>query len=65
MEFEEQLRDELIGPCLEISEDSLMIHNIDSFVALSRKNASVQVVALYLLFDSTPGENYEVWDKVG
>jgi hypothetical protein len=61
---EQQIRDELIGSCLHITEEgSFMFDNIDSFVALSRENTSILVVDLYP-FDSDPG-NYEFWDKVG
>jgi hypothetical protein len=40
-----------------------MFDNIDSFVALSRENATVTKVVLFP-FDSDAG-NYEFWDKVG
>jgi hypothetical protein len=64
MDNEQQIRNELIGPCMRITKkDSIMFDNIDSFVALSRDNTSVQAVA-FNPFDSEPG-NYEVWDKVG
>jgi hypothetical protein len=66
MEDEEKhIRDELSGVSLEIAKGgSFMFVNIDSFVALSRGNTSVENVALYYPFDSDPG-NYEFWDKVG
>jgi hypothetical protein len=60
---EQQIRNELSRGCLEISTDSLMFDNIDSFLALSRDNTSVEAVELYP-FDSAPG-NYEFWDKAG
>jgi hypothetical protein len=61
---EEQIRDELSGNCLYITEEhSFMFVNIDSFLALSRDNTSVTEVELYP-FDSNPG-SYEFWDKVG
>jgi hypothetical protein len=59
-----QIRYELRGPHIEITEEqSFMFDNIDSFLALSRENTSVKLVAVYP-FDSAPG-NYEFWDKVG
>ena len=61
---EESIRDQPKGPFLEISkEDLFMVDNIDSFVALSRDNTSIDSVELFP-FDSDPG-NYEFWDKVG
>jgi hypothetical protein len=62
---EEQIRDKLSGSILSIDisrEDSLIFDNIDTFVALSRDNNSVESVDLYP-FDSDAG-NYEFWDKV-
>jgi hypothetical protein len=61
---EMRIRDELSGSCLRITEErSFMFDDIDSFVALSRENTSVKMVALYP-FDSNAG-NYDFWDKVG
>jgi hypothetical protein len=64
---EEQIRDELSGSALFIDitmEESLIFDNIDSFVALSRDNNSVEAVKLYPFCESDAG-NYEFWDKVG
>jgi hypothetical protein len=61
---EQQIRRELSDINLHITkEKSFMFDNVDSFVALSRENASVGSVHLYP-FDIDPG-NYELWDKVG
>jgi hypothetical protein len=64
LKMEQQVRNELSGEYLEISKGRpFMFDNIDSFVALSRENTSVEYVMLDLL-DSAPG-NYEFWGKVG
>jgi hypothetical protein len=65
-EEEQMIRDELSGDYryIQISRrPSLMVKNIDSFLALSREKTSVEVVALFP-FDSDAG-NYKFWDKVG
>jgi hypothetical protein len=60
----EQIRDQLSRSYLDIRKGgSLIFDNIDTFVALSRDNNSVEEVILYP-FDSDAG-NYEFWDKVG
>jgi hypothetical protein len=59
---EQQIRDELSGHFLHITKGrSFMLANIDSFVALSRDNSSVEAVVLYP-FGSDAG-NYEFWDE--
>jgi hypothetical protein len=59
-----QIRNELSGDCMEISKGRpFVLDNIDSFVALSRENTSVECVVVYP-YDGAPG-NYELWDKVG
>jgi hypothetical protein len=66
MEDKEQvIRWELSGDSLRIEKRfyGLMFDNIDSFVALSQKKTSVEIVVLYP-FDSDAG-NYEFWDKAG
>jgi hypothetical protein len=61
---EERIRDVLSEPELEIAKGrSFLFDNIDSFVALSRDNTSVEILELFP-FDSDAG-NYEVWDKLG
>jgi hypothetical protein len=61
-----QIRDELSGEYLEISEEkSFMFDNIDSFLVLSRDNTSVKVLDLYPFDDYSYSLNDEVWDKVG
>jgi hypothetical protein len=62
--MDKQIRDELSGDLIELSkEGSFMFDYIDSFVALSRENTSVETVTLYA-FDSNAGD-YVFWDKVG
>jgi hypothetical protein len=61
---DERIWDELSRLNLDITKgNSFMFNNVDSFVALSRDNTSVQVVELFP-FDRDVG-NYELWDKVG
>jgi hypothetical protein len=62
---EQQVRNELNGDyLLSIREEgSFMFDNIDSFIALSRDNTSVDMLDFYP-FDRAPGD-YEFWDKVG
>jgi hypothetical protein len=60
---ERQIRNELNGSYMHLTKELLMFDNINSFLALSRENTSVKMVALYP-FDSAPG-NYDVWDKAG
>jgi hypothetical protein len=63
-DVEELVREVLSYSDLEITKRSAFIFdNIDSFVALSRDNTSIETLDLYP-FDSDAG-NYEVWDKVG
>jgi hypothetical protein len=69
MEDEEQqrIRDELSEDCLHITEGRVieyMFDDIDSFVALSRENTTVQKVDFYP-FDCNRGDYDEFWDKVG
>jgi hypothetical protein len=61
--MEERIRDELNGSWMEIAKDRSFFDHIDSFVALSRENTSVNYLHLHP-FDSDPG-NYDFWDKVG
>jgi hypothetical protein len=61
---EQQVRNELSRDYLRIREEgSFMFDNIDSFIALSRDNTSVDMLDFYP-FDRAPGD-YEFWDKVG
>jgi hypothetical protein len=61
---DERIRDDLNEVYLNISKGkSFMLDNVDSFVALSQKKTSVEIVVLYP-FDSDAG-NYEFWDKAG
>jgi hypothetical protein len=63
MEDEERIRDFLSESYMVISKGGSLFHDIDSFVALSRRNTSVETVHLYP-FDRDE-RNYEFWDKVG
>jgi hypothetical protein len=69
MEYEDRIRDELVRDDLSsdylilTKENAVMFDNIDSFVALSRENTSIETLE-FIPFDSDPG-NYELWDKVG
>jgi hypothetical protein len=60
---EEQIQDELSRTYLDITKGGSMFDNIDTFVALSRRNTSVKEVELFP-FDIDVG-NYDFWDKVG
>jgi hypothetical protein len=61
---EEQIRDKLSGEYLEVSTGrSFLFDNIDSFVALSRDNTSIETLE-FIPFDNNAGK-YEFWDKVG
>jgi hypothetical protein len=66
MEDDEQLiRNELSRDYLHITEEeSYMFDNIYSFLALSRDNDRVTMVALYP-FDNSDLWIYEFWDKMG
>jgi hypothetical protein len=63
---QERIRDVLCNSYLEIEKrgsSMFLFDNIDSFVALSRENTTVEDV-VFDPFDSDAG-NYEDWDKVG
>jgi hypothetical protein len=63
-DVKEQIRDDLSDSELEITKrNAFIFDNIDSFVALSRDNTSVEILELFP-FDSDAG-SYEVWDKMG
>jgi hypothetical protein len=60
----DRIWDELSDSDLEIAKGrSFLFDNIDSFVALSRYDTSVEEVELYPFYIDV--ENYEFWDKVG
>jgi hypothetical protein len=61
---EERIRDKLFDSYLAIKkEDPFMFNNIDSFVALSRDNASVYTVELFP-FDSDARIKWVKWWEI-